>query len=175
MPDTTSPIVPDRSADDLGGLPVDGLRALRTELGEAEVAYAYALCMCRGRLELVEAELRGRDTAPSPGPGGAGGRPEAPAAKVTTGRPASALVPPGWADDLLTEAHEALPPARLSRLDRVDAEQLEALADTLSGLERRLAADHSRLEARLDGVHSELVLRYQRGDGLDQLLSPLDP
>ena len=84
-------------------------------------------------------------------------------------------MPPGWADDLLTEAHEALPPARLSRLDEVDAEQLEELADTLLGLERRLAADHWRLEDRLGEVHAELVLRYQRGDGLDQLLGPLDP
>lgn len=156
---------------DLTGCSLAELRSVRDHYQDVENGLSYARRIVQGRLDTVAVELeRRRDgaaadllerlpdalAAHSRGPG--------------LPRPMPDLEPPAWADELLAEADEALPPTALARLAELPDSELDTAAGSLGDLERELSAARSELHRIIDRVQDELVGRYRSGAPVDDLL-----
>ena len=167
--------IPPSDPRDLSTVPMAELREMRSALEEAEDGFSYARRLVQGRLDTVAAELDGRRGA-SPGDGvraeeladvlAAHGR------SSGSPRPTRSLAPPAWADALLEEVEEVLPPASLAHLDDVDLDTLGSIVDTITKVEAELSAARAGLHTRIDRIHDELVSRYRAGAEVEDLLTP---
>jgi len=157
---------------DLAGCSMADLRVIRDHYQDVEHGLSYARRIVQGRLDTLTVELeRRRDDAPDADL--LGRLPEALAAH-TRGpglpRPVRDLEPPAWADDLLVELDEILPPSRLGELTELGESELSDAAARIGGLERQLSGMRSELHRRIDRIQDELVGRYRDGAAVDDLL-----
>lgn len=157
-------------------LPLDELRAMRTELQALDDVVSYVRRVAQARLDLVDAELHQRelpavDCEPHP---------ERYAELRTllghhlSGGPAR---PPRPATDAsshpLALEFEALCATHGSAdLEGLDAEQLSELRNAVAIYERDRSSDRRELFARIDALSAELVRRYRDGEAdVDGLLA----
>lgn len=156
---------------DPSALPLDELRALRTDLQHQDDVVSYVRRLAQARLDLVRAELRGRSAGEGKDITG-----ELPVILGThlTGGPAR---PPRPAEDfsdhpLAHELEELCQDAGSADLPSLtDAELLE-FAGKLSEFERTRSAERKELFGRIDALSAELVRRYRDGEAdVDGLLA----
>ena len=166
----------DDDRDDPTSLPLDRLRALRSELQAEDDAVSYARRIAQARLDLVRAEIAQRE-APTPAngierelrdvlsshltaPQSSGGSPRPP-------RPVDHVADHEWSHrlDRLCAEHG------MGRLASLGRSELEALASALADFERLVSEDRQARFARLDALGQELVRRYRDGEAtVDGLL-----
>jgi hypothetical protein len=151
-------------------LPLDDLRALRTELQAEEDAVSFVRRITQARLDLVRAEQ--------------GRRGDAGAESLTADLPgilgshltAGGARPPRAADDFsdhpLSAAFEQLCAEHgAGDLQSLTDDELGALADALSSFEQQRSAERRALFDRIDALSAELVRRYRDGEAsVDGLL-----
>jgi hypothetical protein len=159
--------------DDLGPCSLTDLRSIRDHYQDVESGLSYARRIVQGRLDTVTVEFERRRDENSDGDL-IGRLPEALAAH-TRGpglpRPVRGLEPPDWADDLLVELDEILPPSELGAIGTLDEVGLSTVAAKIGELERDLSALRHELHRRIDRVQDELVGRYRDGAAVDDLLA----
>lgn len=157
---------------DLSTCSLAELRTVRDHYQDVEHGLSYARRIVQGRLDTVTVEIERRSDS-EPGGDLIGRLPEALAAH-TRGpglpRPVRDLEPPEWADELLVELDEILPPTRLGQLGELDEAALIAAAGRIGNLERRLSDMRHDVHRRIDRVQDELVGRYRDGAAVDDLL-----
>lgn len=157
---------------DLGSCSLEELRAVRDRYQEIEHGVSYVRRIVQGRLDTLSAEVERRSE-------GATENdlitrlPEA-LATNTRGpglpRPALALDPPAWTDELLARVDHIVAPSQLASLDQLDVDELaSALAAAVSS-ERSLSTTRQELHRRADRVQGALVERYRGGASVDDLL-----
>ena len=158
---------------DLGTCSLADLRAIRDHFQDVEHGLSYARRIVQGRLDTLTVELE-RRSDDSPDADLLARLPDALAAH-TRGpglpRPVRDLEPPDWADDLLVELDQILPPSRLGDLAGMSEADLVDAASKVGTLERELSGLRSELHRRIDRVQDELVGRYRDGATVDDLLS----
>ena len=155
---------------DASALPLDELRALRSDLQHQDDAISYVRRLAQARLDLVRAEMSRRATGDQKNITG-----ELPAILGThlTGGPAR---PPRPADDFsdhpMALALEALcDEAGSTDLPSMDAAELGAYAASLHDFEQHRSHERKALFARIDALSAELVRRYRDGEAdVDGLL-----
>lgn len=158
--------------DDLATCSLPELRGVRDRYQDVENGLSYARRIVQGRLDVVSVELE-RRAEKDPDTDLMTRLPDALAAHLRgpgLPRPTRELEPPAWADDILAELDDLLPPADLGELDAVPDDQLMAAAEHIGALEREVSEARHRLHERIDRVQDELVGRYRAGASVDDLL-----
>ena len=171
------------SADYLEGidsLPMTELRERRQACQEVETGLSYFRRLIQGRLDIVHAEISRREVggeasdvaelierlpailADHAGPPGA-----------TSGRgPLPEVVAPPDVDELAKQLNAIVDADRLASLPTRPDDEVEALADQLTELERTVSAQRRSLHERIDAFQDEIVRRYKSGEAtVDALLS----
>ena len=162
---------------DLPRLPVDDLRAKRSECQRLEDAASYLRRLVQGRLDVIGLEIRSRTSGeradltaiveqlPSILAEGTG--------RTATGRPlVGADTPPDdqeeWASERVQAACGAFDVASAPEL--ADGELFQ-LTDGLNALERQVSGERRKLHDVIDILQAELVRRYKSGEAsVDGLL-----
>lgn len=144
-------------------LPLQELRALRTELQQQDDVVSYVRRLAQARLDLVRAELRHRAAGDDKNITG-----ELPVILGThlTGGPAR---PPRPAEDfsdhpLAQELEVLCDEAGSTDLPSMDQAELAAYAAALHEFEQQRSSERKDLFARIDALSAELVRRYRDGE-----------
>ena len=160
--------------DDLRSLPLEEVRAKRTECQEVEVALSYLRRLVQGRLDIVGADISRR----------AGGEPadleelvgKLPEILGEQQRPPGmgrlpTLLAPSDADSLTAELDAVAHPQMLHALSDLSDDEVRRLADSLGDLERKTSLQRRDLFERIDALQEEIVRRYKEGEAsVDSLL-----
>ncbi|MGH9188762.1 MAG: AmfC protein [Acidimicrobiales bacterium] len=155
--------------DDVASLPMQDLRRLRAECAAVETKVSYLRRLVQGRLDIVGAELRSRADGGPPVdlPSLVDQLPQILSDRVRAvgpGRLPVSVALPDDDDELTAELDEMLGAGRLSELSEMTDADLQALAEELAGLERRVSDARRALFTRLDALQAELVRRYRTGE-----------
>ena len=160
----------------LDKLPVEELRAKRTECQRLEDAASYLRRLVQGRLDVVGLEIRARTSGERadlsaiveqlPAILAEGTR------RTATGRLVGADGPPddqeAWATQRVDAACRGLDLANVPELADPD---LFRLTDALHALERQVSTERRRLHDVIDTLQIELIRRYKTGEAsVDGLL-----
>lgn len=165
-------LIVEHEPEDLAGLDMAELRQWRERLQTVEYGYSYARRVVQGRLDTLMGELERRRTGTAD-PGLVETMSETMGKHISgpgLPRPTRELEPPEWADDLLGELEDIMGPAELSRLREIDLDDLADAAQRTSTFEHELSAARGVLHKRIDKVQAELIDRYRRGAGVEDLL-----
>lgn len=158
--------------DDLASCSLAELREVRDRYQDIEHGVSYVRRIVQGRLDTLSAEVERR------GEGSTENDlitrlPEA-LATNTRGpglpRPAMALDPPEWTDELLAQVDHIVAPSQLASLDELDGDELARALAAAVDSERSLSAARQELHRRADRVQDALVERYRSGASVDDLL-----
>ncbi|MGI8792251.1 MAG: hypothetical protein ACR2H3_03610 [Acidimicrobiales bacterium] len=161
-------------ADYLAGiedLPMDDVRARRTECQAVEVALSYARRLVQGRLDIIGAELERRSRGEGPTTAselvellqhgdlfGGHSRPEG------FGRLPTLLAPDDAdTEEIRREAAEVARSADLSRLPDLDDAAVTGFADRLAAYESTTSAQRRAVFEVIDTLQAEIVRRYKSG------------
>lgn len=177
MPVDLAHVLDEGYLGDLTARPIEAVRAMRSECDELETGLSMLRRVVQGRLDIVGLELRRRREGGRPGdlaalieqlPEVLAGRsrsdgPGRLPARFTPAEPDAALQAEvdGIADD-----------SAMRSLPDLDDERLEALAESLAELERRVSAQRHELHHRIDALQAELVRRYRSGEASVEELLP---
>jgi transposase len=168
LPDIDRFLAPDYLGD-LSARTTDEIRAMRGECQRAETSLSYLRRLVQGRIDILAADLRSR----TEGHGAADPAdlvvhlPEILGEHVHepgTGRLPTYLAPPD--DDAhLTDALDEIVDAQtISELRTLSDEQVHALVDRLTDLERTVSAQRRALFELIDPLQAELTRRYKSGE-----------
>lgn len=149
------------------------LRSVRDGYQEVENGLSYARRIVQGRLDTVSVELE-RRAERDPDPDLVRRLPTALAAHGRgpgLPRPPQDLEPPAWADRIVAELDELLPPGELGRLSELGDDDLLRAAERIGALERELSEARHELHRRIDRIQEELIGRYRAGASVDDLLA----
>jgi len=148
------------------------LRSLRDRCQAIETGLSLSRRLVQGRLDIVVAELQRRSNDQSPAlleslPGvlaqhtrGSG-----------TPRPVRDTDLPAFTDDITEALDEILPAERFSRLEALDAADLERVGDRLRAFEQEVSRKRHELHRVIDDLQEEIVGRYRSGAAsVDDLL-----
>lgn len=168
-------LLADEYAGDLTAMPMEELRAKRSECQAVEVALSYQRRMAQGRLDIVGAEQRRRaDGDPPPSDDDLVRNLAATLADRT--RPAGngrlpLLMAPDTDEVDTTELDTIARPGALARLVEVPDDELARLVEGLSGYEHAVSAKRRALHERIDALQAEITRRYRTGEAtIDGLL-----
>lgn len=168
-------LLADEYAGDLAAMPMEELRAKRSECQAVEVALSYQRRMAQGRLDIVGAEQRRRaDGAPPPSDDDLVRNLAATLADRT--RPAGngrlpLLMAPDTDEVDTAELDTIARPGALARLVEVPDDELARLVEGLSGYEQAVSAKRRALHERIDTLQAEITRRYRTGEAtIDGLL-----
>lgn len=157
-------------ARDLTTLPLDEVRARRAELQADEVGLSYLRRLVQGRLDIVTAARRRRRGAGAGAdvasivdelPGILGDNVHAPG----TGRLPTLMAPS--ADDetrLRAELDAVVAPEVLTRLERLDDDEVADVHARLETFEREISARRRDVHRDIDALQAELTRRYKSGE-----------
>jgi hypothetical protein len=177
VPDALDRLVAASDVGPLAELSMPELRKRRNELQATEMALSYIRRLAQGRLDIVlderqhrEAGESGRDVsalvADLPkilsdhvGGGGRGALPEV-------------AIPAGEIDALVGLVDHVIDAARLGTVTDLADEELEAVADGLTELERRVSQQRRSLHQAIDALQEEIVRRYKSGEASVDALIP---
>ncbi len=155
--------------DGLERLPVDDVRARRTECQEVETGLSYARRLVQGHLDIIHAELERRGAGARSGvgelvdrlkEGGMLGDQQRPAG---FGRLPTVMAPGSGGDPFVAEIEAAVRDEDLARLPDLSDAEVAALADRLGALERSLSDRRREVFDRIDALQAEIVRRYKSG------------
>lgn len=163
------------AADYLGDLrsrPIEAIRAMRAECQEIEVALSYLRRLVQGRIDIVAADLRRR--AAGEGPTDAAELVEH-LPEILTGRESGqarglgrlpTLMAPSAAQEaaLHAELDAVAGEEFLARLPETPDDEVRAVLDRLTELERTVSARRRALHERIDALQAELTRRYKSGE-----------
>lgn len=165
-------VLADGYLGELRSRPIDEIRAMRAECQAIEVALSYMRRLVQGRIDIVAAHLQGRASGEGGGdladlvehlPEILGGR--------EAGRPRGvgrlpALMAPSEADEqvLRAELDAVAGEEFLARLPEIPDDEVRAVLDRLSELERTVSARRRALHERIDALQAELTRRYKSGE-----------
>lgn len=153
----------------LEDLPVDDVRARRSECQEVETGLSYARRLVQGRLDIIHAELERR---------GSGGRSDASELvdrlkegeilgeherPAGFGRLPTVMAPGHEGDDFVAEIDAAAHEDDLAGLPELSDEEVAAFAERLGALERSLSDRRREVFDRIDALQAEIVRRYKSG------------
>jgi hypothetical protein len=181
------------SADYLNGiaeLPMAELRERRQACQEVETSLSYFRRLIQGRLDIVHAEMSRRETGdeasglgdlierlPSILAEHAAGGAAAPAGTGAGGPPLSGrgplpeVIAPADVGELAQHLDAVVDADRLASLPSRTDDEVRALADQLTDLERTVSAQRRGLHERIDALQDEIVRRYKSGEAtVDALL-----
>ena len=158
----------------LRSLPLEEVRAKRTECQEVEVALSYLRRLVQGRLDIVHSDISRR----------AGGAPadleelvkQLPEILGEQQRPPGfgrlpTLLAPSDADSLTAELDAVADPQCLHTLPELSEDEVRGLAERLGELERKTSLQRRELFERIDALQEEIVRRYKEGEAtVDSLL-----
>ena len=149
-------------------LPMDVVRARKTECSNAEGALSYLRRLVGVRLDIVRAELERRAA------GGTGELselidhlPEILAeggTHTSTGRLVSLELPDVNHRLLTAELDRIFDVGRAALLAEMDEAEVRDLAGRMEQLERRVSASRRALHEQLDALHAEVIRRYKSGE-----------
>ena len=177
MPDLPDDVMPGPEPEDLSALSMTQLRDIRTSLQEVEDGVSYARRLAQGRLDTLDAERHRRGSIDDPTSSAPDLQDILPEALAAHGRgpglprPNRDLDPPSWADRLLEELEEAVPPAMVAALAEVEPTELDRASKQVAAIEHELSAQRADLHRRINGLQEELISRYREGAGVDDLLT----
>ena len=155
---------------DASSLPLDDLRALRSELQQRDDVVSYVRRLAQARLDFVRAEMRNRSEGTERDISGE--IPHILGAHLTGG----AARPPRPADDfsshpLALELEALCDEACSTDLPAMSHEELATYAGRLHDFEQLRSNERRDLFVRLDALSAELVRRYRDGEAnIDGLL-----
>jgi hypothetical protein len=161
------------------------LRERRQACQEVETSLSYFRRLIQGRLDIVHAEISRREAggaasdlgdlierlpsilAERTGPAGPAGQ------AATSGRgPLPEVIAPPDVDELARQLNGVVDADRLASLPSRTDEEVRALADELTQLERTVSAQRRGVHERIDALQEEIVRRYKSGEAtVDALLS----
>jgi hypothetical protein len=168
----------------MDSLPMAELRGRRQACQEVETSLSYFRRMIQGRLDIVHAELSRRESGGEASDLGGlierlpsiladHARPAAPTDASLPGRgPLPEVIAPQDVDALARQLDEVVDADRLASLPSRAEDEVRALADQLTDLERTVSAQRRQLHERIDALQDEIVRRYKSGEAtVDALLS----
>jgi hypothetical protein len=163
--------------DDISGRDLDEIREMRAECEAAETAVSFLRRMAQGRLDLIHAYLDRRtrteindmqafvEDLPSIIAAG-------PPPKSGPPRFAGSRLPDAHPEDLSTELDALLGAEKMSELESLEDSELQAIADELAEMEKRISKQRRLLHEQIDRLQAEIVSRYKSGKAtVDGLLS----
>lgn len=157
---------------DLTTLPLEEVRSQRAALQADEVGLSYLRRLVQGRLDIVAAATRHRESGDTE-PGGAmaslvdelpdilGEHVHAPG----TGRLPTLMAPsPDEETRMRAELDAVVPPEVLTRLDRLDDDELADLHERLNAFEHDVSQRRHDIHRDIDALQAELTRRYKTGE-----------
>jgi hypothetical protein len=157
-------------------LPIDQVRARRTECQIIENALSYARRVAQGRLDLVGAELARRRAGGDPSdlhdlvdrlPDILAER----AVGAGLPRPPLDLSTEQEAAEYVAEIDAILSPARFGSVTELADAELEAVRDRLEEYERSTSEGRHQIHTIIDALQGEIARRYRTGEAtVDSLL-----
>ena len=151
-------------------LPLDEVRARRSECQEIEVGLSFARRIVQGRLDIIHAESERRASGAARSSSselvdrlekgemlGDHARP------AGFGRLPTLMTPGPESEAFLAEADELAASEALVDLPSLSDEDLSSLGDKLGDLERRLSDRRRQVFDRIDAIQAEIVRRYKSG------------
>jgi hypothetical protein len=187
-------LLSDDYLEGMDGFEMAELRERRQACQEVETSLSYFRRLIQGRLDIVHAEISRREAggeasdlgdlierlpsilAERTGPAGAAGATGAAGAAgqtSTSGRgPLPEVIAPTDVDELARQLNDVVDADRLASLPSRTDEEVRALADELTELERTVSAQRRGVHERIDALQEEIVRRYKSGEAtVDALLS----
>ena len=161
-------VLADDYAGDVTALPMDDLRAKRTECQALEVGLSYRRRLAQGRLDIVAAERRRRSRGEEPPNEDEFVRNLA-ATLADRSRPVGngrlpQLLAPGD-EHIDTDDLDAIArPGALARITEVSDDELTALVENLSSYESEVSRQRRALHERIDALQAEITRRYRTGE-----------
>lgn len=161
----------------LTSIPIEEVRSRRAECQSVEVSFSYLRRLVQGRLDIVLSELRRRQEGGSADLHSLVDQlPEILSEHVHA--PGNGRLPQWMApgepdiDDSLVGRVDAVADADvLGRLPDLSDDDIQALIDRLTELERDISGQRRALHERIDALQEELVRRYKTGEAsVDTLL-----
>jgi hypothetical protein len=161
---------------------LDQVRAMRTECQEAETVVSYLRRVVQGRLDVVHSFLDHHNTGQSVGDLAAAVEDlsaiigSGPARPQGYGRLPSQMSPDMEKADLTREIDEVLDAEQIGKLPTMSEEELRAIAERLTVIEKRISDERRSLHERIDALQAQIVSRYKTGEAtVDRLLVPGGP
>jgi hypothetical protein len=160
----------------LTALPIERVRAMRTECQALENALSYIRRLAQGRLDIVGAELERRRAGGDPHDLSdlIGRLPDILADRTQgggLGRPPQELTAEDLTAAYTTEVDEILSPARVGSLDELSDTELQEIRDQLEAYERHASESRRDLHGIIDALQAEIARRYRSGEAsVDTLL-----
>jgi anti-sigma-K factor RsiG len=161
---------------------LDQVRAMRTECQEAETVVSYLRRVVQGRLDVVHSFLDHHNTGQSVGDLAAAVEDlsaiigSGPARPQGYGRLPSQMSPDMEKADLTREIDEVLDAEEIGKLPTMSEEELRAIAERLTVIEKRISDERRSLHERIDALQAQIVSRYKTGEAtVDRLLVPGGP
>jgi hypothetical protein len=156
---------------------LDDVRSMRAECQEAETIVSYLRRVVQGRLDVVHSFLDHHNTGQSVGDLDAlvddlssviGSGPARPSGN---GRLPSQMSPDMEKVDLTREIDEVLDAEEIGKLPTMSAGELQAIAERLTVIEKRISDQRRMLHERIDALQAQIVSRYKTGEAtVDGLL-----
>jgi hypothetical protein len=161
---------------------LDQVRAMRTECQEAETVVSYLRRVVQGRLDVVHSFLDHHHTGQSVGDLAAAVQDlsaiigSGPARPQGYGRLPSQMSPDMEKADLTREIDAVLDAEEIGKLPTMSEEELRAIAERLTVIEKRISDERRSLHERIDALQAQIVSRYKTGEAtVDRLLVPGGP
>ncbi|HET9443131.1 MAG TPA: hypothetical protein VFO65_07390 [Acidimicrobiales bacterium] len=155
---------------ELDELPMEELRARRSQCQEVEVGLSYGRRMIQGRLDIVHAEIGRRSAGAGPTAASAlverlekGEMLGDQARPAGWGRLTTVFAPSPEDQELPAELEEAAGDVDLANLPEFSDAEVRDLADRLTELERELSHRRRQVLDRIDACQAEIVRRYKSG------------
>lgn len=162
-------ILADDYLADLQARPIEDIRSLRDECSQVELALSFQRRILHGRLDIAQAELERR--ARGEGPGDLASLVEqlpqilADRGHSPSNRLISNLAPSADEASTLEEEIDAVADAaRLAALGDLEDDEVRAVTDALTEMEREVSTRRRAVLDRLDAVQAELTRRYKSGE-----------
>lgn len=163
--------------DGLDDLPIEGVRAKRTEVQRLEDAVSYLRRLVQARIDIVGSEVQARAS---------GERADIAAlverlpttladqnSRTTAGRLVSTMAPPEDIETWASQRVDALSTKfTIGDVPEMSDDELVAMAEALGALERNVSSERRALHDRIDRLQAELIRRYKTGQAtVEGLLS----
>jgi hypothetical protein len=162
--------------DGLRTLPIERVRAMRTECQLLENSLSYVRRLAQGRLDIVGAELERRREGGDPRDLSEliGRLPDILADRWQSGglgRPPQELNAEDLAVEFTAEVDEILSPAAVGSVADLSDAELEQIRAALEAYERRTSSRRHDLHDTIDALQAEIARRYRSGEAsVDSLL-----
>jgi hypothetical protein len=166
--------------DGISDKPLDEVRLMRAECDQIETSVSFLRRMAQGRLDLIHAYLDRRShteirdlrafVEDLPSIIAAGPPPRSSSGSPSNHRLPGDRLPDAHPEDLSVELDAVLGAEKMSELESLSDSDLDAIAEELAEMEKRISGQRRKLHELIDQIQAEIVSRYKTGratvDGL---------